>query len=168
MFTSRPLTGNWGRAADVECRMKRHSKLGPVLLAAAVAAGACTSTAGRASLTRTSGRASLATPTKGSNKSTDSSGQAQTSGTAINLNIQATVTQRDKGRTVNLHVGDGVAVGFTSNLCGISIDGPDMLSFYPIPTPPNWLYLHAVKPGRGALVARGSCKAEYTVTIVVS
>ena len=139
--------------------MKPHTKLGAVLLAAVVAAGACSSTAGRAS---------LATPTKGSVESTDSSGQAQTSGTAINLNIKATVTQRDNGRTVKLHLGDGIAVGFTGNFCVISIDPPAMLAFYAIPTPSNWLYLHAVKPGRGALVARGSCKAQYTVTIVVS
>jgi hypothetical protein len=120
--------------------MKPHTKLGAVLLAAVVAAGACSSTAGRVS---------LATPTKGSVESTDSSGQAQTSGTAINLNIKATVTQRDDGQTVKLHVGDGIAVGFTGNFCVISIDPPDMLAFYAIPTPSNWLYLHALKPGRG-------------------
>ena len=78
------------------------------------------------------------------------------------------MTQRDNGRTLNLHVGDGIAVGFTGTICVISIDPPDTLAFYPIPTPPDWLYLHAVRPGRGALVARGSCKARYTVTIVVS
>jgi len=70
-------------------------------------------------------------------------------------------------RTLNLRVGDGIAVGFTGTFCVISIDPPDMLAFYEIPTPPNWLFLHAVKPGRGALVARGSCNAQYAVTIVV-
>jgi hypothetical protein len=86
----------------------------------------------------------------------------------INLNIKATVTQLDNGRTVTLHVGDGVAVGITGDVCVISIDPPDMLAFYAIPTPSNWLYLHAVKPGRGVLVVRGSCEAHYTVTIVVT
>jgi hypothetical protein len=146
--------------------MRPHTKLGTVLLAAVVGAGACSSTAGRASFTtRTSGRASVAPATKGSNGSTDSSGQ--TSGTAINLNIKARVTQRDNGRTLNLRVGDGIAVGFTGTFCVISIDPPDMLAFYEIPTPPNWLFLHVVKPGRAALVARGSCNAQYAVTIVV-
>jgi hypothetical protein len=98
----------------------------------------------------------------------DSSGQVQTSGTAINLNVKATVTQRDDGRTVSLHVGDGIAVGFTGDYCVINIDSPAILAFYRIPTPSNWLYLHAVEPGRGALLARGSCKTQYTVTIVVS
>ena len=139
--------------------MRLHAKLGAVLVAAVVAAGACSSTAGRAS---------FATTMKGSNESTDSSGQVQTSGTTINLNIKATITQRDNGRTVHLHVGDGIAVGFTGTFCVISVDPPDTLAFYAIPTPSNWLYLHAVKPGRGALVARGSCKAQYTVTIVVA
>jgi hypothetical protein len=70
---------------------------------------------------------------------------------------------------VHLHVGDGIAVGVTGGLCGISIDPPDVLAYYVIPTPLNWLYLHAVKPGRGVLVARGgSCDVHYTVTIVVS
>jgi hypothetical protein len=105
--------------------------------------------------------------TRSSNQSTNSSPPVQTSGTAINLNIKATVTQRDDGRTVNLHVGDGIAVGFTGSVCVIGIDSPEMLAFYAIPTPSNWLYLHAVKPGRGTLVAQG-CKAQYTVTIVVS
>jgi hypothetical protein len=114
------------------------------------------------------GRASLSTTTKGSHESTHSSGPLQTSGTSINLNIKATVTQRDNGRTVNLHVGDGIAVGFTGTICVISVDPPETLAFYAIPTPSNWLYLHAVKPGRGALVARGSCTAQYTVMIVVA
>jgi hypothetical protein len=120
--------------------------------------------------------------TKGSNESTDSSAQVQTPGQAINLNIKATITQRDNGRTVKLHVGDGIAVGF-SGPCGISVDPPGMLVFYEIPTPPNQLFLHAVTQGRGALVAHGSCNApapgatpppanhldaQYTVTIVVS
>jgi hypothetical protein len=147
--------------------MRQHTKLGAMLLVAVVAAMACSSGAGRAS-TKTLGRASLTTATKGSSQSTDSSGQLQTSGTAISLNIKATVTQRDDGRTVSLHVGDGIAVGFTGTSCGISVDPPDMLVFYAIPTPPNWLYLHAVEPGRGVLVARGSCKAQYTLTVVVS
>jgi hypothetical protein len=106
--------------------------------------------------------------TGGSNDSTVSSTQVHRSGTAINLNIKATVTQRDNGRTVSLHVGDGIAVGFTGTFCGISIDPPDMLAFYAIPTPSNWLYLRAVKRGRGSLVARDSCKDQYRVTIVVS
>lgn len=148
--------------------MKPHTKLGAVLLTAVVAATACSSTAGRASLTtKTSEHASLATTTKGSDESTASSGQVQTSDTSVNLNIKATVTQRDNGRTVRLHVGNGIAVGFTGNLCLVSVDPPEMLAFYVVPTPSNWLYLHAVKPGRGALVARGSCGAQYTVTIVV-
>jgi hypothetical protein len=118
--------------------------------------------------------------TKGSHVSTDSSAQVQTSGEAVNLNIKAMVTQEDNGRTVKLHVGDGIAVGFTGP-CGISVDPPGMLEFYQIPTPSNRLFLHAVTRGRGALVARGSCNAQsldgatstqpsstYTVTIVVS
>jgi hypothetical protein len=78
---------------------------------------------------------------------------------------------------VNLHVGDGIAVHFTGG-CVIGVDPPGMLVFYPIPTPSNSALLHAVKPGRGALVVRASCnppppytvkiKAQYTVTIVVS
>jgi hypothetical protein len=108
------------------------------------------------------------TATKGSHESTDSSAQVQTSDTENNLNIKATLTQRDNGRTVNLHVGDGMAVTFDGTACGISVDPPDMLAFYTIPTPSNSLYLHAVIPGRGALVARTSCNAQYTVTIVVS
>jgi hypothetical protein len=139
--------------------MRSHAKLGAVLLAAVVAAGAWSSAAGRAS---------LATTMKGSSESTDSSGPVQTSGMTINLNIKATVTQRDNGRTVNLHVGDGIAVGFTGTVCVISVDPPATLAFYAIPTPSNWLYLHAVKPGRGALVAQGSCKAQYAVTIAVA
>jgi hypothetical protein len=69
---------------------------------------------------------------------------------------------------VNLHVGDGIAVSFTDTVCVISVDPPGMLAFDTIPTPSNSLYLHAVTPGRGALVARNSCNAQYTVTIVVS
>jgi hypothetical protein len=105
--------------------------------------------------------------TRGSNQSTVSSAPVQTSGMAINLNIKATVTQRDDGRTVNLDIGDGIAVGFTGRVCVIGIDPPEMLAFYAIPTPSNWLYLHAVKPGRGVLFAQG-CQAQYTVRIVVS
>ena len=123
-----------------------------------------------------------AAATKGSNESTDSSAQVQTSDTSNNLHIKALVTQRDNGRTVKLHVGDGIAVGFTGP-CGISVDPPGMLEFYQIPTPSNRLFLHAVAQGSGALVARGSCEApapaatpqpashlhaQYTVTIVVS
>ena len=139
--------------------MRPHTKLGAVVLAAALAAGACSSTLGRSSLT---------IGTRGSNDLTDSSGPVQTPGMAINLNIKATVTQRDNGRTVKLQVGDGIAVGFTGSFCAINIDPPGMLAFYAIPTPSNWLYLHAVRPGRGTLVARGSCNAQFTVTIVVS
>jgi hypothetical protein len=63
----------------------------------------------------------------------------------------------------------------------ISVDPPGMLVFYPVPTPPNRLFLHALTQGRAALVARGSCRTQsldgakstqpsstYTVTIVVS
>jgi hypothetical protein len=107
--------------------------------------------------------------TKNSNESTDSSGQVQTSDTSNNLNIKATVTQQDNGRTVKLHVGDGIAVGFDGTSCaGISVDPPGMLVFDAVPTPSNSLFLHAVSPGRGPLVARNSCDIPYTVTIVVS
>ena len=67
--------------------------------------------------------------TRGSNQSTVSSAAVQTSGRATNLNIKATVTQRDDGRTVNLDVGDGIAVGFTGSVCVIGVDPPEMLAF---------------------------------------
>lgn len=147
-----PRTGNQDHAGDVESGVKPHSNLGAMLLVTVVAAGACSSSAGRASVT---------TPES-------LYGRVQKTGTVVNLNIKATVTQRDNGRALNVHVGDGVAVGITGNVCTIAVDPPNMLAFYAIPTPSNWLYLHAVKPGRGALVARGSCKTHYNVTIVVS
>jgi hypothetical protein len=148
--------------------VRPHTKLAAVLLAAATAAGACSSTSGTSLASTTSGRTSSTTATKGSSDPTLAPGRGQSSGTTVTLNIKATVTQRDNGRTVNLHVGDGIAVGLTSTPCAISVNPPDMLVFYTIPTPPNWLYLHAVKRGRGALVAGDSCKSQYTVTIAVS
>jgi hypothetical protein len=70
MFSPRALTRNQARAADVECGVRAHTKLGAWLLAAVVVAGACSST--------TAGRVSL-TATKGPNTSLDSSDEIQTS-----------------------------------------------------------------------------------------